>query len=66
MRVFFGILVGIALAVGAAYVHDNNIPGEQPSAEIAERPIVNWDVLSAVMRQQTETVRRLWKDATGL
>jgi hypothetical protein len=61
MRFLIGVIFGVALTVGAAYVHDNvNLGREAPAAS---RPmIVNWDVLaglwsSATHRGQTASWR---------
>jgi hypothetical protein len=70
MRVFFGIILGIIISLGAAYIHDANIPVTpavasptdpgQPSPTLEQRRIVNWDVLGAITREQTEFVRQQW------
>ena len=65
MRLIFGIVLGIALTFGAAFVHDNNLPDGNVSPSLTERQIVNWDVLGAVVRQQTAFVRSIWDNLTG-
>lgn len=65
MRFIFGFLVGVAIAVGAAYVHDRNLRTNPAAQEISDRPIVNWDVLSAVAREQTDMAKNIWHDLTG-
>jgi hypothetical protein len=69
MRVFFGIILGIIITLGGAYIHDVNIPPppapptdpSQPTPpDLGPRRIVNWDVLSAITHEQTEFVREQW------
>jgi hypothetical protein len=60
MRTLFGIVLGIALTFGAAFFHDNNIPANSVSPNLTERPIVNWEVLGAVLREDTSFIRGLW------
>jgi hypothetical protein len=65
MRLLFGIILGIALTVGAAFMHDNNVPPDAPSSTTAERQIVNWDILGGVVQEQVAGLRRLWARVTG-
>jgi len=70
MRLILGILIGIALTIGAAYVHDMNIASAAPGGGdaaaqattngAASRPVVNWDVLGAITHDGTEWVRAQW------
>lgn len=64
MRVIFGILIGIALTIGAAAFHDNNVPAGLPSLNPAERRIVDWDALSAVADGWFDWATGLWGDAS--
>lgn len=41
MRFLFGIIVGIGLTIGGAYLHDHS-----QTAGATQRPLVNWDVAS--------------------
>ena len=54
MRLIFGIVLGIALTLGAAFLRDRTI-AEGPSLPrlepLAAQRIVNWDVFQAVMRK---------------
>ncbi len=65
MRLILGIVLGIAIAVGAAFIHDNNVAPDPAPPLGAERQVVNWDVLGAVVRQQADFVRGLWDRAFG-
>jgi hypothetical protein len=41
---FFGIILGIILTIGAAYVYDSARGGS------TERPLVNWDVANRLFK----------------
>jgi hypothetical protein len=68
MRLILGILIGIGLSLGAAYLHDMNLPGSaagtadasQPAPDTDGRPLVNWDVLAAITHDQTSFIRTQW------
>lgn len=53
---FFGILLGIALTLGAAYLYDalRNTSG---GAGSLDRPVVNWDVLGHSVKTLSCRVR---------
>jgi hypothetical protein len=61
---FFGIIVGIALTLGAAYIYDSvrNTSGGEGSFD---RPIVNWDVLGHSVKSLTSALRDRWEGLTG-
>ncbi len=59
MRVILGIIIGIALTLGAAYYHDNNLPPQTATTQLADRPIVQWGVLGAVARRARDSVTGL-------
>jgi len=54
MRFFLGLIIGVALTIGGAYVVDNMNSG--PGA----RPMVNWDVVGDNMRIAQDRVREAW------
>jgi hypothetical protein len=58
MRLFFGILLGIALTVGGAYVVDS-------TAGTGAARMVNWDVVAKNVDGVTNFVRDGWKKITG-
>jgi len=72
MRVFFGIILGIIITVGAAYFHDSDIPAAAaapqpadpaaptPPADLTHRRIVNWDVLEAIAGEGTAYAEEQW------
>jgi hypothetical protein len=59
MRFFFGLILGIALTVGGAYVVDNMSSG--PGA----RPLVNWDVVAKSLDGVVALARDSWKKIAG-
>jgi hypothetical protein len=61
MRLIFGILVGIALTIGFAYVHDSKVRG--PLAE--QRRLVNWDVAGALADDAYQNARNQIREWTG-
>lgn len=68
MRLLFGIILGVALTVGVAFLSDtwatgpsSNAPTTTGSASTAEhRNMVNWDVVSDNMRIVRERARETW------
>jgi hypothetical protein len=58
MRTFFGIILGIALTVGGAYVADS-------MAGTGAARMVNWDVVSKNVDDVKNAVRDGWKKLTG-
>ncbi len=63
MRFLLGIIVGILLTIGSAYVFDASRKGEGPNGS-AER-IVNWDVLQAQLRILSGNIQDGWSRLTG-
>ena len=59
MRFILGMILGVALAVGLAYFHDNSAPRDP------QHQMVNWDVLGTVTGEQTAVIRRLWDRVVG-
>jgi hypothetical protein len=58
MRLFFGIILGIALTVGGAYVADS-------MAGTGAARMVNWDVVSKNFDDVTNALREGWRKLTG-
>jgi hypothetical protein len=56
MRMFLGIIIGIALTIGGAYAVDSTATA---------KPMVNWDVVSKNLDGLTGLVRDSWKKITG-
>jgi hypothetical protein len=66
MRVFFGIILGVALTVGVAFISDtlaNDPPattGSSSAVSLAPRQMVNWDVVGDKMQIARERIRATW------
>jgi hypothetical protein len=61
MRVLIGIILGAVLTVGSAYLYDSRaVPGAATSSASAQRPMVNWDVVSTKWNHLTERARAEW------
>jgi hypothetical protein len=60
MRLFFGIILGCALTIGAAYIADSTNAGSTTA-----RPMVNWDVVAKNVDRLTEFARESWKKIAG-
>jgi hypothetical protein len=65
MRTLFGMVLGALLTVGAAYFHDNNVTYDPVNPHVTDRPIVNWEVFGAVLRQTTDGLSAAWHSITG-
>ena len=63
MRVLFGIILGVFLTIGFAYVYDASTtrPSEATAqTSLAQRPMVNWDVVSSNWHGWSLSVRNTW------
>jgi hypothetical protein len=63
MRVIFGMILGSALTIGAAYVHDQMFTPSQAApapGQVTKKPVVNWDVVDANARLAKAMVREQW------
>jgi hypothetical protein len=74
MRVFLGIILGIALTISGAYFIDHWGANANASATttVVERPIVNWDVaegrwlsLRSELQELSANVQRGWHKLVG-
>lgn len=72
MRFILGLIIGAALTIGGAYLHDTSVaaaPAATDPAPALPTPaagqIVNWDVVGAIAREQTAFVKGLWDRAFG-
>ncbi|MCC6948231.1 MAG: hypothetical protein IT539_10740 [Bradyrhizobiaceae bacterium] len=63
MRLLFGIVLGAALTVGAAYYHDTTYIS--PSSAEPVRPIVNWDVAAEVAGKAADALRNQFERLIG-
>jgi hypothetical protein len=66
MRVLIGIILGALLTIGGAYLYDshNGLSGTGTSAS-AQRPMVNWDVVSTKWNHLTDRARAEWTRLAG-
>ncbi len=65
MRMLFGIILGAALTIGAAFIVDTWKTGPaittgSASAIVEHRQMVNWDVVGDNMRIARERMREAW------
>lgn len=64
MRVFAGIVLGVFLTIGFAYLYDASASGpSEPTAQTSvqqQRPMVNWDVVSGNWHGWSMSVRNTW------
>ena len=61
MRLLLGMIIGAALTIGAAYVHDTKVRG--PLAE--QRQLVNWKVADTLARDTYDDARDQVREWTG-
>ena len=63
MPFVLGIVVGIGLTIGFAYLSDASIsPSTNASGQttLEQRPMVNWDVVNKDWQNFTSGVRNVW------
>ncbi len=63
MRTLFGIILGVFLTVGVAFVHDTwavSPPTSEPPAVTDQRAMVNWDVVGDNLSRVRQRVREAW------
>ena len=63
MRVLLGVIFGVFLTIGFAYVYDaSTTRPSNPTAQtsVEQRPMVNWDVVSGNWQGFSLSVRNTW------
>ena len=61
MRVLIGIIFGVLLTVGGAYLYDSHYAvANSGTASSLQRPMVNWDVVGTKWNHLTERARAEW------
>ena len=68
MRLLFGMVLGAALTIGLAYIHDSMyapLPPSPPPAASEPRPMVNWDVVSILAHRLSIAARTQWERLTA-
>ena len=69
MRLLLGIILGVGLTIGGAYVYDRSTT-DMASTDItitttAGRPMVNWDVVSVKWHDLTAGAKQQWDRVTA-
>jgi hypothetical protein len=65
MRVLFGIILGVLLTIGGAYLYDSRNGATTASTNSLQRPMVNWDVVGNKWNRLTERARAEWVRLAG-
>ena len=66
MRLLFGIILGACLTVGGTYRYDShNALDAVNTPASAQRPLVNWDIVSVKWEHLTVRARTEWTRLTG-
>ena len=68
MRLILGMILGAALTVGGAYIHDSGTSStELAPADPAQqaRPMVNWDVVSQEWNRLSSRAQAQWNEWTA-
>jgi hypothetical protein len=65
MRVLFGIILGILLTIGGAYLYDSHNAATTAGANNVQRPMVNWDVVGNKWNRLTDRARAEWVRLAG-
>lgn len=66
MRLLFGIILGALLTIGGAYLYDShNATEAADTPAVAQRPMVNWDVVGVKWQHLTERARSEWTRVAG-
>lgn len=60
MNFLFGMIVGIVLTVGTAFIADSFVTASV-SSDAAPRQIVNWDVAKERLHDSTTSIRVGWE-----
>jgi hypothetical protein len=63
MRYLLGIIVGVILTIGVAYLYDASTSGPSNAAaqtSVEQRPMVNWDVVGRNWKSLSLGVRNTW------
>jgi hypothetical protein len=61
MRFLVGLIVGVLLTIGAAYVHDSWVAGP----DTQDRRMVNWDVVQRSFHELGSELKAEWNKLTG-
>jgi len=64
MRLFFGILIGIVLTIGVAYISDSMQSAPAAGSTLSTH-MVNWDVVQGRLADLGTTIHATWDKITG-
>jgi hypothetical protein len=64
MRLIFGIILGVALTIGGAFILDTMRPAAGPDG-VEVKPMVNWDVVGTKFKSASAAVQDGWTRLTG-
>ena len=66
MRFFLGMVVGVLMTIGVAYLIDasSSTSGES-TAQVDHKPMVNWDVVHKHVSGVTARAREAWRKVAG-
>ena len=67
MRLLLGIILGVGLTIGGAYLYDRSTTDMADNSVIttAARPMVNWDVVGVKWRDFTAGAKQQWDRVTA-
>lgn len=65
MRLLFGIILGFLLTLGAVYIRDSSLSANTAASPVADRPMVNWDVVRNRSDAATGWVGDQWTRLTS-
>ncbi len=64
MRFLFGVIIGVLITVGYAWVHDSSATTDMTGQVGENARMVNWDVVNRNVNDLSETVRVGWDRLT--
>ena len=59
MRVLLGIILGVILTIGGAYLYDSHNALQAGNAAATPRPMVNWDVVDLKWQHALDRAQHL-------
>ncbi len=64
MRLILGIILGVLLTIGGAYISDSLRPASNPDGTVP-KPMVNWDIVQEKFKSTSAAVQDGWTRLTG-
>ncbi|MEI7804848.1 MAG: hypothetical protein WCI56_05920 [Hyphomicrobiales bacterium] len=68
MRTLLGIILGVILTIGGAYIYDSHnalaVTSGSATSATAERPLVNWEIVGRKWERLTIRARGEWNKLT--